>query len=86
MNTQETEMKSLLLNSNISAQGNPTITHFLPNFFDFVQVFVEDVLADELGPLELLSTERTEVLVLRELLRVHFNEPLSFSGGPSRRG
>lgn len=39
-------------------------------------MFVEDVLAYEVGSLELLPAERTQPLVLRQLLRVGLDELL----------
>lgn len=50
--------------------------HFEADFVELLAVLVLEVLADELGPLELLAAEGAEPLVLRQLLRVRRYERL----------
>ena len=54
-------------------------SHLLLNSLHFVHVFVEDVLSYKFRTFELLPTERTKVLALVDLLRVHLDKPLHFS-------
>ena len=61
-------------------------TDLLFDCIHLVHVLVEDVLLDKLGTFELLPTERTEVLVLIDLLCVHLYEPLHFSEAASSQG
>lgn len=51
--------------------------------FDFLGVLVEDVLADEVGSLELLAGQRTQPLVLAKLLSVGLELKNSFTCGGS---
>merc|ERR1719494_1405889 len=42
--------------------------------FDFVAMLGDNVFLDKLGPLELLATQRAQILLRRQLLRVHLDE------------
>ena len=47
-----------------------SIAHLFLDLLDLLAVLVEDVLADEVGTLELLARQRAQPLVLPELLEV----------------
>ena len=47
-----------------------SIAHLFLDLLDLLAVLVEDVLADEVGTLELLARQRAQPLVLPKLLEV----------------
>lgn len=61
-------------------------TDLLFDCLHLLHVLVEDVLLNKFRTFKLLSTERTEVLVLGDLLCVHLNEPLHFSEAAYSQG
>ena len=61
-------------------------TNLLFDCLHLLHVLVEDVLLNKLWTFKLLSTERTEVLVLCDLLCVHLNKPLHFSKAAYSQG